>query len=53
MAKFAKFYGAYNSNTFQGLSGIGDLMLTAFGKLSRNRTFGFRLAQGEKLEDLI
>jgi glycerol-3-phosphate dehydrogenase len=28
-------------------------MLTAFGKLSRNRTFGFRLSQGEKLNDLI
>ena len=53
MAKFAKFYGSYNPQTFNGLSGIGDLMLTAFGKLSRNRTFGFRIAQGEKLNDLI
>ena len=28
-------------------------MLTCFGKLSRNRTCGFRLAKGEKLEDII
>ncbi|KAF4138057.1 NAD-dependent glycerol-3-phosphate dehydrogenase C-terminus [Phytophthora infestans] len=39
--------------TISGLSGIGDLMLTAFGSLSRNRTFGLRLIQGEKSEDLL
>ncbi|KAL4169149.1 hypothetical protein KRP22_010074 [Phytophthora ramorum] len=39
--------------TISGLSGIGDLMLTAFGSLSRNRTFGVRLIQGEKAEDLL
>lgn len=44
MAKFAKLYGSKDSNTLWGLSGIGDLMLTSFGKLSRNRTFGFKLA---------
>jgi glycerol-3-phosphate dehydrogenase len=44
MKKFANFYGDIDSRTFTGLSGIGDLMLTAFGKLSRNRTFGYRLA---------
>jgi len=36
--------------TFSGLSGIGDLVLTCSGDLSRNRTVGLRLAQGEKLE---
>ncbi|RLN54670.1 hypothetical protein BBJ29_007114 [Phytophthora kernoviae] len=34
-------------------AGIGDLMLTAFGSLSRNRTFGLRLIQGENAEDLL
>lgn len=32
-------------NTISGLSGIGDLMLTAFGDLSRNRTLGVRMAK--------
>ena len=31
--------------TISGLSGVGDLMLTAFGELSRNRNFGKKLAQ--------
>lgn len=31
--------------TISGLSGIGDLMLTAFGNLSRNRNCGLRLMQ--------
>lgn len=39
--------------TVAGLSGIGDLMLTAFGEMSRNRTCGVRLAQGEKLGDIL
>jgi len=44
MARFAKAYGCNDEKTLWGLSGIGDLMLTAFGKLSRNRSFGFKLA---------
>merc|ERR1712060_1000766 len=39
--------------TVNGLSGIGDLMLTAFGELSRNRTCGIRLAKGEELQDIL
>ena len=39
--------------TISGLSGVGDLMLTAFGNLSRNRTCGMRLSKGEKLEDIL
>jgi glycerol-3-phosphate dehydrogenase (NAD+) len=39
--------------TISGLAGIGDLMLTAFGSLSRNRTFGMRVMQGEKAEDIL
>lgn len=36
--------------TFAGLSGIGDLMATAFSPLSRNYQVGYRLAKGESLE---
>lgn len=39
--------------TFMGLSGLGDLMLTCNGDLSRNRQAGLRLGKGEKLEDII
>ena len=36
--------------TFAGLAGMGDLVLTATGGLSRNRALGVALAQGETLE---
>ena len=39
--------------TFAGLSGLGDLILTCTGELSRNRTVGFRLGQGEGLKDIL
>jgi glycerol-3-phosphate dehydrogenase (NAD(P)+) len=39
--------------TFMGLSGMGDLILTCTGDLSRNRQVGLRLARGEKLPDII
>ncbi len=39
--------------TFSGLAGMGDLVLTCTGGLSRNRTLGARLGKGEKLEDII
>mmetsp|Transcript_17021 Transcript_17021/g.68628 ORF Transcript_17021/g.68628 Transcript_17021/m.68628 type:complete len:351 (-) Transcript_17021:101-1153(-) len=41
------------AETVGGLSGVGDLMLTAFGDLSRNRTCGVRLAKGEPLEAIL
>ena len=40
-------------SSFMGLSGIGDLLLTASGELSRNRTIGFRLGKGEKIADVM
>ncbi|AES98368.1 putative glycerol-3-phosphate dehydrogenase (NAD(+)) [Medicago truncatula] len=39
--------------TITGLSGTGDIMLTCFVSLSRNRTVGVRLGSGEKLEDIL
>jgi glycerol-3-phosphate dehydrogenase (NAD(P)+) len=39
--------------TLSGLSGLGDLVLTCTGDLSRNRTVGLRLGRGERLEDIV
>ena len=39
--------------TFMGLAGLGDLVLTATGDLSRNRRVGLLLAQGQSLADTL
>ena len=39
--------------TLAGLAGIGDLMLTCMGGLSRNRTVGVELGRGRKLDDIL
>merc|ERR1719235_1152834 len=39
--------------TISGLSGLGDIMLTCYGDLSRNRTVGLRLGAGESLQDIL
>jgi glycerol-3-phosphate dehydrogenase (NAD(P)+) len=39
--------------TFMGLAGLGDLVLTCTGELSRNRTVGVRLGRGETLEEIL
>lgn len=39
--------------TFMGLSGLGDLVLTATGDLSRNRQVGLALAQGQTLQQAV
>ncbi len=41
------------AETFTGLTGIGDLILTCTGDLSRNRRVGLGLAQGKTLDDVI
>ncbi|MCU0772660.1 MAG: NAD(P)-dependent glycerol-3-phosphate dehydrogenase [Verrucomicrobia bacterium] len=39
--------------TFAGLSGLGDLMLTCFSRQSRNRDLGERLGRGETMEQIL
>ncbi len=39
--------------TLHGLSGIGDLVTTAFSRHSRNRNLGYRLGRGEKLPEIL
>lgn len=42
-----------DSTTFRGLAGMGDLVLTCTGGLSRNRTVGQRLGRGERLDEIL
>jgi glycerol-3-phosphate dehydrogenase (NAD(P)+) len=39
--------------TLSGLAGLGDLILTSYGNLSRNRRVGIALGQGRRIEDII
>lgn len=39
--------------TLAGLAGLGDLVLTCNGELSRNRTVGFQLGQGRRLAEIL
>jgi glycerol-3-phosphate dehydrogenase (NAD(P)+) len=41
------------ARTLAGLAGLGDLVLTCNGELSRNRQVGFRLGRGERIEDIL
>ena len=41
-----------DARTFQGLSGVGDLIATCFSRHSRNRRLGEQLGQGKSLEDI-
>jgi glycerol-3-phosphate dehydrogenase (NAD(P)+) len=41
------------ASTFMGLTGMGDLILTCTGDLSRNRRVGLALAQGKPLETIV
>jgi glycerol-3-phosphate dehydrogenase (NAD(P)+) len=52
MTRLGVAMGAETS-TFSGLAGMGDLVLTCMGSLSRNRTVGFRLGQGETLDEIL
>ena len=52
MMRLGKAMGGKEAS-FVGLSGIGDLLLTASSELSRNRTVGLRLGKGEKISDIM
>ena len=52
MTRFGVALGA-RPETFMGLSGLGDLVLTATGDLSRNRKIGLALAQGKTLQQAV
>lgn len=52
MTRLAEALGAQPMTLF-GLSGLGDLAMTASSDLSRNRVVGLRLGRGEKLEDIV
>ena len=52
MSRFGVALGA-RPETFMGLSGLGDLVLTATGDLSRNRKVGLALAGGQTLQQTV
>lgn len=52
MSRLGVAMGA-QAQTFMGLSGMGDLVLTCTGDLSRNRQVGLKLSQGHKLLDIL
>jgi glycerol-3-phosphate dehydrogenase (NAD(P)+) len=41
------------AQTFAGLAGLGDLVLTCTGELSRNRAVGLKIGQGMRLEAIL
>jgi glycerol-3-phosphate dehydrogenase (NAD(P)+) len=52
MRRFGCALGA-KPETFMGLCGVGDLVLTAGSLKSRNTRFGYRIAQGESIDSII
>jgi glycerol-3-phosphate dehydrogenase (NAD(P)+) len=52
ISRFGVALGA-KPETFNGLAGAGDLVLTCTGEYSRNREVGVRLAKGQPLEEIL
>jgi glycerol-3-phosphate dehydrogenase (NAD(P)+) len=55
VAEIARLVGKLGGDpqTVSGLSGVGDMVLTCTGDLSRNRTVGVRIGGGERLDDIL
>jgi glycerol-3-phosphate dehydrogenase (NAD(P)+) len=55
LAEISRLGGCLGADpqTFYGLSGLGDLVLTCTGDLSRNRTVGVRIGKGERIADIL
>ena len=55
IAEMLRFGTVYNARpeTFYGLSGMGDLILTTTGKMSRNKQFGIEIAKGRDPQEII
>ena len=52
MARFGKIFGG-EIDTFLGLSGAGDLFLTANSTMSRNYRVGLRLSEGKNIDEIL
>jgi len=52
MLRFGAFFNA-RPETFYGPSGMGDLILTTTGGLSRNKSFGLEMAKGKKASEVL
>tara|TARA_B100000925_G_scaffold142604_2_gene106816 strand:+ start:11682 stop:12713 length:1032 start_codon:yes stop_codon:yes gene_type:complete len=52
MLRFGKVFNA-RPETFYGLAGMGDLILTTTGGLSRNKSFGHEIAKGRTAKEII
>jgi glycerol-3-phosphate dehydrogenase (NAD(P)+) len=52
ISRFGSYLGA-NQDTFSGLAGSGDLVLTCTGEYSRNREVGIQLANGQPLKTIL
>ena len=52
MTRFGEALGA-QVGTFAGLTGLGDLVLTATGDLSRNRLVGLEIGRGRSVDDIL
>ena len=55
LAEITRLGGRFGGRfeTFMGLSGLGDLILTTTGDLSRNRQVGLRIARGQTLDTIL
>ncbi len=55
LAEIARLGAALGADprTFSGLAGLGDLVLTCTGDLSRNRTLGMRVGRGERIGEIL